>query len=529
MFADHPRIYTRMTSVSALREITPEITGDEAAATETKRVARVPPPVFSPGDRRGPFRPRTLAPARLRLRGKTAARAFRFVDLAVLGALAAYVCGLSTPGGLAAARAADAGAFALCAAFAVGAVSLMRGYDFGPRESFARHLVRIAAGLGLTGLVVMAATTLIGPVKADSSLGRWFQIAVGATLALHAVWWLTVERWRRQGRMAPNVIIVGANANAEKLIAAALKTGDIAILGIFDDRLARAPRDIKGVPVLGDTEALIGHRIMPYVDRVVITVTGAARSRIRDLISRLGVLPNEVSLLVDLDGEAARAAAVSRIADWSLNRVSGYEQDERKAIVKRAQDVVIGVTALICAAPIMLAVAIAIRLDSPGPVFFRQRRHGFNNEGIRVWKFRSMRHEAADATASRQITADDDRVTKVGKFIRKTSLDELPQIFNVLKGEMSLVGPRPHAIGMKTGDVESARLVAEYAHRHRMKPGMTGWAAVNGSRGPVDTPELVRKRVQLDVEYIERQSFWLDMWIMAITIPCLLGDREAVR
>jgi lipopolysaccharide/colanic/teichoic acid biosynthesis glycosyltransferase len=94
---------------------------------------------------------------------------------------------------------------------------------------------------------------------------------------------------------------------------------------------------------------------------------------------------------------------------------------------------------------------------------------------------------------------------------------------------MSLVGPRPHAIGMMTGDVESARLVAEYAHRHRMKPGMTGWAAVNGSRGPVDTPELVQKRVAYDVEYIQRQSFWLDMWIMLITIPCLLGDSEAVR
>jgi Undecaprenyl-phosphate glucose phosphotransferase len=522
-----------MPSASVLREIGPETAapapGDPGAASEGKRAARTPPPVFSPGDRRGPFRPHTLAPARLRMRGKTAARAFRLADFAILGGLAAYVCAVATPGGLAAARAADAGALALTAAFAVGAAALMHGYDFGPRESFVRHLVRIAASLGLTGLVLLAVLSLVGPIEADAALSRWFQMAVGAFMALHAVWWLMVERWRRQGRLSPNIIIVGANANAEKLIDAALKTGDIAILGIFDDRLARAPRDIRGVPVLGDTEALLGHRIMPAVDRVVITVTGAARSRVRDLIARLAVLPNEVSLLVDIDGEAARAAAVSRIADWSLNRVSGHEQDERKALLKRAQDIVVGTAALICAAPIMLAVAIAIKMDSPGPVFFRQRRHGFNNEAIRVWKFRSMRHEAADATASRQITADDDRVTKVGKFIRKTSLDELPQIFNVLKGEMSLVGPRPHAIGMKTGDVESERLVAEYAHRHRMKPGMTGWAAVNGSRGPVDTPDLVKRRVQLDVDYIERQSFWLDMWIMAITIPCLLGDRDAVR
>jgi hypothetical protein len=129
----------------------------------------------------------------------------------------------------------------------------------------------------------------------------------------------------------------------------------------------------------------------------------------------------------------------------------------------------------------------------------------------------------------RQVTDDDDRITRIGRFIRKTSLDELPQLLNVIAGEMSLVGPRPHAIGMKTGHVESARLVADYAHRHRIKPGMTGWAAVNGSRGPLHTAADVRRRVQLDIDYIERQSLWMDLWIMAITVPVLLGDRAAIR
>ena len=192
-------------------------------------------------------------------------------------------------------------------------------------------------------------------------------------------------------------------------------------------------------------------------------------------------------------------------------------------------DVVVGLVALILATPVMAMVALAIRLDSPGPIFFRQRRHGFNHEEIVVWKFRSMRHADADATAGRQVSANDCRVTRVGRFIRATSLDELPQIFNILTGEMSLVGPRPHAIGMKTGDTESARLVAEYAHRHRIKPGMTGWAAIKGSRGPVNTEQEVRRRVQLDIDYIERQSFWLDLWVILITVPVLLGDRSAVR
>ena len=146
-----------------------------------------------------------------------------------------------------------------------------------------------------------------------------------------------------------------------------------------------------------------------------------------------------------------------------------------------------------------------------------------------MWKFRTMRHASADARAERQVTADDDRVTRVGRFLRKTSLDELPQLFNVVKGEMSLVGPRPHAIGMKTGEIESDQLVAEYAHRHRIKPGMTGWAAINGSRGPLHEPEDVARRVALDVGYIERQSTLLDLRIIAMTIPTVLGDRDAVR
>jgi lipopolysaccharide/colanic/teichoic acid biosynthesis glycosyltransferase len=226
---------------------------------------------------------------------------------------------------------------------------------------------------------------------------------------------------------------------------------------------------------------------------------------------------------------ADEAAAISRIADVPLAHISGPPSNDVRALAKRIQALVIGALALALAAPVMAAIALAVRLDSPGPILFRQRRHGFNNEEIVVWKFRSMRIEAQDNNARRQVSAQDDRVTCVGRFIRRTSLDELPQILNVLKGEMSLVGPRPHAIGMMTGEVESARLVAEYAHRHRMKPGMTGWAAIQGSRGPVDTPDSVRRRVALDVEYIERQSFWFDLYIMAMTIPCLLGDTKAIR
>jgi exopolysaccharide biosynthesis polyprenyl glycosylphosphotransferase len=301
----------------------------------------------------------------------------------------------------------------------------------------------------------------------------------------------------------------------------------MAILGLFDDRAGRAVA-IKGVPVLGGTRALIDHKIIPFVDRIVICVPAGAQGRVRQLVSQLSPLPNAISLFLD-DAGALPEAQVARMADAPLAHVTGAPDNLARAAAKRMQDLVVGITALVLAAPVMALIAAAIRLDSPGPVFFRQRRHGFNNEEITVWKFRSMRLGDSKAAAAQQVSCDDARITKIGRFIRRTSLDELPQIFNVLGGEMSLVGPRPHAIGMKTGDVESANLVSEYAHRHRMKPGMTGWAAIHGSRGPVDTPALVRERVALDVHYIERQSFWLDLYIMAMTIPCLLGDKDAVR
>jgi Undecaprenyl-phosphate glucose phosphotransferase len=380
----------------------------------------------------------------------------------------------------------------------------------------------------LAGLLAAAALAMLsGPIEAP--VNGILLAATAVVALLHALWWTIIARGRRLGRLTPNIVVVGATANAQRLIEAALRTGEANVLGVFDDRLDRAPENIMGVPVLGDTSALLAHRIMPYVDRVVIAVQSTAQGRVRELVQRLGVLPNPLNLFIDVGGDDEDDAALTRIVAGGEGELSGAVNGARQAWIKRAQDLVVSSLGLVVAAPIMLLVAVAVKLDSPGPIFFRQRRHGFNNEVIRIWKFRSMRHDMADATAARQVTADDDRVTRVGRFIRMTSLDELPQLLNVLTGEMSIVGPRPHAIGMKTAGVESAKLVAEYAHRHRMKPGLTGWAAIKGSRGPVDTPESVRRRVALDVEYIERQSFWLDLYVIAMTIPCLLGDRSAVR
>jgi Undecaprenyl-phosphate glucose phosphotransferase len=475
-------------------------------------------------ERRGPMRPARLTPVRSRLDGWTLTVTFRAADAAGL-ALMALVGAAVAGGGLGLPAITP---YAIAAAALLGSLSLFSTYRFSRGERITRHLARVGTAGFIGALVAMLLFQATAMSVQEARIVRWLGACFVGLLAQHAIWWATVRYWRAAGRLTPNIVVVGATAAAERLIAGALRTGEAAVLGVFDDRAGRIPTSLAGVPLLGATEALLSHKIMPCVDRVVIAVPPKAQGRVRQLIERLSVLPNQIMLLLE-DVAPGQRAALERIAEAPLAPVCGPPAHRPRAFVKRAEDLLIGSVALVLTLPVMAVIALAIKLDSPGPILFRQRRHGFNNEEILVLKFRSMRPETQTDGSVRQVAADDDRVTRIGRFIRRTSLDELPQLFNVLKGEMSLVGPRPHAVGMKTGETESAKLVAQYAHRHRMKPGMTGWAAIKGSRGPVDTPEAVRRRVAFDIEYIERQSLMLDLKIMALTIPCLLGDDEVVR
>jgi Undecaprenyl-phosphate glucose phosphotransferase len=480
--------------------------------------------------RRGPFRPERLVTTRHRRSGDISVRLFRFADVVALIFFTLVATFQVAPNGYLHIALGDGLPFMVMATLVLW---LMNGFDlyrFNRNEALVNHLWRILAVFLIAyGCGLMVSRIAIHVEQITLAINYWMGCTLSFFGLLHFLWWKKVQRWRQTGQITPNIVIVGATKHAQKLIETALEQRNVNILGVFDDRLARNPNDLIGVPILGGVASLLGHKITPFVDQIVIAIDPSAKARVKSIIERLRALPNEVSLLVDIETESQRAAALSRMADLPLARVSGISEDERKAFYKRLQDLIIGSVALILFAPIMLLTALAIKLDSPGPIFFRQRRHGFNNEEIWVWKFRSMYTHLSDATAAQQVTKGDPRVTRVGRFIRKTSLDELPQLFNVLKGEMSLVGPRPHAIGMKTGPDESARLVAEYAWRHRMKPGVTGWAAIKGSRGPMDCADDVIRRIALDVDYIERQNFWLDLYIMAMTIPCLLGDSQSVR
>jgi Undecaprenyl-phosphate glucose phosphotransferase len=479
--------------------------------------------------RRGPMRPLRLVSVRANQSKRLSSLAFRTVDLIALTAVTVAVLAHQTPGSLLSTPLRQLLPLVLGALVLGWALRALHLYRFVRSEGLALHLVQLATAIGTALVTVFFASWLAIGTPMTTPCWQWTILAAGVLLLLHTVWWLRVRAWRAAGWLTPSLVIVGATEYADRVISEALARRHVNVVGVFDDRRERRPNSVLGVPVLGDVDALLTHKITPYVDRIVIAVEPSATDRVREIAARLAVLPNEVTLFLAEDNSPGRTAALAQLEDSPLADINGAENPDRKAVAKRVQDLLIGGPILILISPLLALIALAIKLDTRGPVFFRQRRHGFNNEEIVVWKFRSMRADAADAKAERQVSANDDRVTRTGRFLRSTSLDELPQLINVVRGEMSLVGPRPHAIGMKTGEVESARLVAEYAHRHRIKPGMTGWAAINGSRGPLHAADEVQRRVALDVDYIARQSFRLDLRIMAMTVPSLLGDRHAVR
>lgn len=413
----------------------------------------------------------------------------------------------------------------------IAALFISNAYRFKAAETLFSHLKTVATasfaalGLWLTVALIIRPETFLPDALAKAGLG-----ATALLTLMHGIYYTQVRRLHVRGALAPTIVMLGATESARRIIEENAKSKELNILGIFDDRMARAPHNIHGVPVVGTVEDLLSWDALPYVNRIVVTLPSMANKRKQDFVNRVRLLPNRIAFVVDefetLNHVQQR---VSEIAEVSLRDVTGNPKSGRHTAVKRLLDIGISATALVFGAPVLAIIALLIRLDSPGPILFKQPRHGFNNRVFDVYKFRSMRNDKADLKAEQQTVAGDARVTKIGRFIRKTSIDELPQLLNVIKGEMSLVGPRPHAVGMKTEGKASIDLVSEYAHRHKVKPGMTGWAQINGSRGPLHSADDVAERVRLDVEYIEQSNVLWDIMIMLKTLPVLLGDRVNVR
>ena len=222
---------------------------------------------------------------------------------------------------------------------------------------------------------------------------------------------------------------------------------------------------------------------------------------------------------IDFLPSSAPILAERSVSDLPLSRAALF--------VKRVEDIVLSLLLLLITGPLMLLVSLAIKLESRGPVLFRQPRHGLNDAEIRVYKFRTMYAHEEDTLATRQTSRGDRRVTRVGSFLRRHSIDELPQLLNVLAGSMSLVGPRPHAPATTAGGLSLEVAVPGYASRHRVKPGITGWAQVSGCRGNMDSVDKAVRRVEHDLYYIENWSLMLDFQIIAMTVGLVLHDDEA--
>ncbi len=339
-----------------------------------------------------------------------------------------------------------------------------------------------------------------------------------------------VRGWARDGRLDRRTIIVGSDQNGEKLIEAlkAQDDSDLDILGVFDDRNdSRALDTCAGSPKLGKIDDIVEFARRTRIDLVLFALPISAETRILEMLKKLWVLPVDIRLSAHTNKLRFRPRSYSYLGEVPTLDVFEAPITDWDLVMKWLFDRVVGALILLAALPVMALVALAIKLDSPGPVLFRQKRFGFNNERIDVFKFRSLYHDQADPLATKVVTKNDSRVTRVGRFIRKTSLDELPQLFNVVfKGNLSLVGPRPHAVQGKLQSQLFDEAVDGYFARHRVKPGITGWAQINGWRGEVDSEEKIQKRVEFDLYYIENWSVLFDLYILIKTPLALMTKNE---
>ncbi|CDX17183.1 Exopolysaccharide biosynthesis polyprenyl glycosylphosphotransferase [Mesorhizobium plurifarium] len=397
-----------------------------------------------------------------------------------------------------------------------------------PLANFGRVLLVWAGSFALMALTAFA-------IKASEDysrllFGTWFVVGFVLIFGLRLVMSRLIRRWARDGRMERRALIVGGGKAAEQLIRSVEKQpyNDIRICGIFDDRNdKRSPPIVAGYPKLGTISELIEFARIARIDMLIVSLPLTAESRVLQLLKKLWVLPVDIRLSAHSNALQFRPRAYSYIGSVPMLDIFDKPINDWDSVAKRAFDIVFSLVGIVLFSPVMLATAIAIKLDSRGPVLFKQKRHGFNNEIIEVYKFRSMYADRSDPTAKQTVTKNDPRVTRVGRFIRKTSIDELPQFFNSLFGSLSLVGPRPHAIAAQSHNLLYNEVVDGYFARHKVKPGVTGWAQINGWRGEMDTNEKIRMRTEYDLYYIENWSMLFDLRILFLTPVRLLNTENA--
>lgn len=395
-------------------------------------------------------------------------------------------------------------------------------YEIQPPQSIAIRLGRLIAAwlatlaCGVMLLFVMRPEAL----PARDWLLAWSVVSGCGLVGVRLTFGALIDRLRAQGTMGWHVVVLGSGDwgqdarrrldgdQLESTVVGYLDVGDFADLsgleGVLRQQLAA-----KGV------------------DQVAVALEAEDLHRLPDLLSLLRQFPVEVGLLPQLGTSGLPTLGYRRLGELTSVTCLKKPIDGWSWHLKTAFDRVAASLLLLFLAPLLGLIALAVKATSPGPIFFRQARLGFNQQPIQVFKFRSMYVDLCDTTLStqvRQATRDDPRVTRVGAVLRRTSLDELPQLINVLRGEMSLVGPRPHAVAH---DEYYASLIDGYLGRHRAKPGITGWAQVRGCRGEIHSLEDMRRRIELDLHYIDNWSLWFDVKILLRTVMVFLRDDKA--
>ncbi len=405
-------------------------------------------------------------------------------------------------------------------------------YDVSVFAGIWRQVPRVGAAwtLVFAFLLALAFFLKLGAEYSRLWVVAWYLIGMLTLMLFRIGLGMVIRRWAHAGRLDRRAVIVGGGEPAAKLIKAleASSTTDICIYGVFDDRSnGRISDRTAGYPRLGNIDELVEFGRKMRLDLLIVSLPITAENRLLQLMKKLWVLPVDICLSAHTNKLRFRPRAYSYVGNVPMIDVQEKPIADWDFVLKWIFDKSVATLSLAVALPVMALIALAIKLDSRGPVFFKQKRYGFNNELIEVYKFRSMYTDQADADAAKLVTKDDDRVTRVGRFIRRTSLDELPQLLNVLNGSLSLVGPRPHALKAKAANDLYDEVVDGYFARHRVKPGITGWAQINGWRGETDTEEKIQRRVEHDLYYIENWSVWFDLYILLMTPFSLFDTRHA--
>ncbi|MEE1672670.1 undecaprenyl-phosphate glucose phosphotransferase [Agarivorans aestuarii] len=347
-------------------------------------------------------------------------------------------------------------------------------------------------------------------------VGSWVVATPMLLMAWRLVFRESLAVMRRFGYNTRRAAIIGVSQNGVQLKETFENSEELGIqfVGFFDDRDASRLTDsgYSGPVAKVDTALEMAKR--GEVDHVYIALPMHAKDRITGYLQQLSDTTTTTFIVPDFFTYNLLHSRWSSLGD--IQTVSVFDSPFRggSMLVKRIQDIVLASIIILLISPLLLAVAVGVKRSSPGPILFKQDRYGLDGKKIRVWKFRSMSTQDNGAVV-KQATKNDPRVTKFGAFIRRTSLDELPQFFNVLMGSMSIVGPRPHAV---SHNEEYRQIVNRYMLRHKVKPGITGWAQINGYRGETDTLEKMEKRVQYDLEYIRVWTLWMDIKIVFLTI-----------